>query len=328
MKRRPSFFNDLQPGLFDDIDLSEEAERIARRRRQVSRLGDGDNTMLFMGLGSGSSGNCSYLGDSDGGFLIDTGVDAGMVVDVLRRNAVDMAMVKGILVTHDHTDHIRSIYSLVREHRHIGIYCTPRCLQGILRRHNVSRRFKDYHRPIYKEIPFTIGNFTVTAFDVSHDGTDNVGFFIERGPSGHAFAIATDLGVVTDRVEYYMRKANHIVIESNYDADMLLHGTYPEYLKHRIMNVRGHLDNADTARFIARIYTPQLTHVFLCHLSADNNTPEIAVRTMLDALRDGPGLTAVGDGSERPEVRDLPLQVMALPRFEPTPMFVLRKPEN
>lgn len=91
MKRRPSFFNDLQPGLFDDIDLSEEAERIARRRRQVSRLGDGDNTMLFMGLGSGSSGNCSYLGDSDGGFLIDTGVDAGMVVDVLRRNAVDMA---------------------------------------------------------------------------------------------------------------------------------------------------------------------------------------------------------------------------------------------
>lgn len=326
LPRRPrQFYNDLQLGLFDDIGEDPAIERAARelgaQRRAEARLASGDGEMLFMSFGSGSSGNCAYLGDSDGGFLIDAGVDADRVTEVLRRNAIDMTSVKGIILTHDHSDHVRAVYPLLRQNRHMGVYCTPRTLTGLLRRHNISRRIKDYHRPIYKEFEFKIGNFAITPFEVSHDGTDNVGYYIIRGRQ--AFAVATDLGCITERVEYYMSRADHIVIESNYDLRMLEEGRYHEYLKHRIKADDGHLDNRVASAFIARIITPRLRHLFLCHLSADNNRPDVAVAAMREALS-GAGYTDVGDFSGSVATRELPLQLMALPRFDPTPLFVLR----
>lgn len=117
------------------------------------------NKITFLSFGSGSSGNCAYIGDSTAGFLIDAGVDMKTVVDGLAKNNIPMSNIKGICITHDHSDHMRYAYGFVRKHRHIGIYCTPRAMNGILRRHNVSRRIKDYHTAIYKEIPFTNRQF-------------------------------------------------------------------------------------------------------------------------------------------------------------------------
>lgn len=327
MPRRPKiFFNDLQPGLFDDTEHNAAIERaaavIAAERRAWARKMTRSDEFHFMSFGSGSSGNCYYLGDSDGGFLIDAGVDVDVVVDALLHNAVDMDSVKGIIITHDHSDHVRAVYQLLRRYRHMSLYCTPRILNGILRRHNISRRIKDYHRPIYKEFEFQLGNFVLTAFDVSHDGCDNVGYFITRGE--HAFAIATDLGCITERVEHYMSLADHIVIESNYDRQMLTSGRYPEYLQRRIMAERGHLDNCVTAEFVARIASPRLCDIFLCHLSADNNTPELARSVVADALSKA-GFVNVGDWSGSVETRDMPIQLMTLPRFGATPMFTLRR---
>ncbi len=277
--------------------------------------------LSFISFGSGSSGNCAYIGDSSTGLLIDAGVDMTTVVAELRRNGIDMSAIKGIVLTHDHSDHVRYVYTIVRKYRHIGVYCTPRTLNGMLRRHSISNRIKDYHRPIYKEHPFTIGNFTLTAFEVMHDGTDNSGFFITHGR--HNIAVATDLGCVSERADHYMRRANYLMIEANYDSAMLAAGSYPEYLKARIRSDNGHLDNEVTARFVAQAYTPALRNIFLCHLSKDNNTSEIALRVVGDALR-AAGVTEIGDCSGSPYSRMAPVQLMALPRFDSSGLITLR----
>lgn len=276
--------------------------------------------LKFISFGSGSSGNCTYIGDDKGGILIDAGVDNNTVVNELAKNGIKMDMIKAICITHDHGDHIRFAYSIVRRYRHIGIYCTPRTLNGIMRRHNVSRRFKDYHHAIHQEIPFAIDNFKITAFEVSHDGTENMGFFIENG--NHRFAIATDLGCITPRVDFYMRQAQYIMIESNYDKEMLITGKYAEYLKARILADKGHLDNEVTARYIAEIYTPKLTHVFLCHLSNDNNTPNIALATVSKPLFER-GIK-IGDGTESATSNDADIQITTLPRHESSILYILR----
>ncbi len=278
-------------------------------------------TLRFISFGSGSSGNCSYVGTESGGVLIDAGVDYENVFDTLRANGVTPNMVKGVCLTHDHSDHIRYAYGIARKYNHIRIYCTNRALNGILKRHNVSRRIKEYHQPIFKEIPFKLGELTITAFEVPHDGLDNSGFFVEYG--GNKFAIATDLGEVTDRARHYMTQAHFLMIEANYDLEMLENGTYPEYLKNRIKLSTGHLDNTDTAKFISEMYTKNLKNVFLCHLSNDNNTPEKAVSAVKLALEEK-GVT-VGEAKGTLEDRDKDIQLMALPRYDSSAWFVLRR---
>ena len=135
--------------------------------------------------------------------------------------------------------------------------------------------------------------------------------------------VVTDLGVVSERAHVYMSQATALMLESNYDAAMLRDGHYPEYLKARIAAETGHLDNADAADWLRENYTPQLRHVFLCHLSNDNNTPEIAVAASRQALLDA-GAASVGDGSLSLDSRQAPVQLVALPRFDPSPMYIIR----
>lgn len=276
--------------------------------------------LRYISFGSGSSGNCSYLGNDRFGILIDAGVDPTKIYKELDRNGIDIKTIGGIILTHDHGDHVSYAYTIVRRNQHIRIYCTPATLNGMLRRHNISRRIKDYHQPIFQEFPFHLSDFVITPFKVSHDGSDNVGFFISAGE--HKFVVATDMGMITDRADYYMRQANYLMIESNYDLTMLLNGTYPEYLKGRILAERGHMDNEATAAYLKKIYNPSLRNIFLCHLSHDNNTPTIALATVTNALR---SLNiSVGDGTGSLESRNAPVQVVALPRFESTGVVVLR----
>lgn len=341
------------PGLFDDLDapaLFPEAEELpvhpsieraamreanlrgkthGEKRRPTDIFSPDDLTPLelrptadrlnFISFGSGSSGNCAYIGDGESGLLIDAGVDADKVIDDLRRHGIKMESIKGIILTHDHSDHVRFVYKLIRKRTHMALFCTPRVLNGMLRRHNISNRIKDYHHPIYKEHPFRIGNFTITAFEVMHDGTDNAGFHILHG--NHTMVVATDLGCISERADFYMRQANYLMIEANYDETMLANGGYPEYLKGRIRSANGHLDNRETARYLGQIYSPALKNIFLCHLSKDNNTPEIALHAVEQALTQA-GAT-VGDGSNSPYARMAAVQLMALPRYDSTPLIPL-----
>lgn len=274
----------------------------------------------YISFGSGSSGNSCYIGTKHGGILVDAGVKADFVELTLKSCGVKMENVKGILLTHDHSDHVKYAYTLLRAHKHMRLFCTNRVLNGLLRRHGISRRIKDYHIPIFKEIPFKIAGMEITAFDVPHDGTDNMGFSINYDTRN--FVIATDLGAITERADYYMSRANYLVIEANYDLPMLLTGPYPEYLKARIRTERGHMDNEETAKFLKRIWSKDLKYVFLCHLSKDNNTPGYALKAVRDALAEAGAKT--GTAMETLDDRKADTQLMALPRFEATRWFVFR----
>lgn len=276
--------------------------------------------LYYVSFGSGSSGNSCYIGTDRGGIIIDAGINTERITDTLEQNGVNIEMVKALLLTHDHSDHVRYAYNLLRTHRHISLYCTPRVLNGLLRRHNISKRIKDYHTPIFKEIPFKVGRMEITAFDVPHDGSDNMGFSIEFGH--HKFVLATDLGEINERAEYYMSQANYLVIETNYDSDMLRLGRYPEYLKARIRAGNGHLDNMQTAEFLQKIANPKLKYIFLCHLSLDNNTPDKALKAVRNALEETG--KQVGNAQETISDRHADLQLMALPRFESSRWFVFR----
>lgn len=316
-------FEEWQPGAADagigsqgqcgytDLDLSDED-------KAADKLGD--RNLYFMSLGSGSSGNCCYIGTKKGGILVDAGVKTEDVVSMLASNGVSMNSVKALLLTHDHSDHVKYAYNLMRNYKHIRLFCTNRVLGGILRRHSISKRIKEYHHAIFKEIPFKIAEFEITAFEVPHDGTDNMGFSIEFGDK--RFVLATDLGAVTDRARHYMSQANYLVIEANYDLQMLRFGRYPEYLKARIQTANGHMDNEETGKFLKQIVNPNLKYVFLCHLSQDNNTPAKALKAVRESLESA-GLV-VGNAAETILDRKADIQLMALPRFEPSRWFVFR----
>lgn len=274
----------------------------------------------FLCFGSGSSGNSCYVGSKRGGVIIDAGVDPDKVIDALKENGIPPSHVATVLLTHDHSDHVRYVYKYMRAFPHVSLMCTNRVLTGILRRHSISKRLKDYHRPIFKEIPFKISDFEITAFEVPHDGTDNMGFSITLGEKN--FVLATDLGAVTSRARHYMTQADFLVIEANYDDRMLTVGPYPQFLKARIRTDNGHMDNVDTGRFLTEIAGGRLRNVFLCHLSHNNNLPEIALATVRKAL-ETTGVS-VGDASESIEDRACKLHLCALPRLTPSRLFVLR----
>lgn len=281
-----------------------------------------DTALRFISFGSGSSGNCAYIGTAEGeGILIDGGVEDKRVYGTLSKYGITPNMIKGICLTHDHGDHVRYTYKLVRKHRHIGVFCTPRVLEGIFRRHSISRSLREMHVPIFKEIPFKVAGMQITAFEVPHDGSDNAGFFIEY--EGMKFAIATDIGSIASRARNYLSQANFMMLESNYNAEMLLNGSYPEYLKSRIMSNNGHLENEEGARFIAEIHgNGNLRYLFLCHLSKDNNTPECALNTYHKILGDND--ITIGKGNETLQDKGCDIQLVALPRFEASRLYILR----
>lgn len=233
--------------------------------------------LSFFSLASGSSGNCYYLGTPDYGLLIDAGIGIRTIKKVLKDKSVDMDKIIAVLVTHDHADHIKTV-GVLGEKLNIPVYTTEAVHQGINKSRYVEDKLYGSKRVIEKEVPFMIRDFRITAFPVPHDSTDSVGYFIEYG--NHKFTIATDVGHITDTVGKYICQANHLIIEANYDEEMLRFGSYPAFLKERVASPTGHLSNHDAAEFLATHYTPELKNIWLCHLSRDNNHPELAYKTV------------------------------------------------
>ncbi len=317
----------------DDTPHGQMPVSTANDTSRIARVGKG---LCFISFGSGSSGNCAYLGTPRGGILIDAGIrepvkyhrkkknperqdvpTLDQAFDELERNGISHDMVKGVLLTHAHQDHMRCLYPAVSA-CHCSVFCTMGVMSQMLQRCRISSRIQDHHVPIFKEIPFRVLDMEITAFETMHD-VKSVGFSIEY--EGERFVVATDMGIITDRAAYYMSRANYLMLECNYDREMLLKGHYPQMLKDRVMGDKGHLDNAVSAQFVAEHYHEDLQYVFLCHLSKDNNTEEMALATMRQAL-ESRGLT-VGDGSNAASQNSRDIQICALPRYNPSSLFVL-----
>ena len=230
-----------------------------------------------MSLASGSSGNCYYLGTNEYGLLIDAGIGIRTIRKTLKENNIGFEKIIALLITHDHADHIKAA-GVLGEKYGIPVYTTATILEGMNRNHCMTEKIYSAGRVILKDVEFGLRDFHITAFEVPHDGSDNVGYYVRYGE--HEFAFATDLGHIPDSVAAYLCRARYLVIEANYDREMLLHGAYPYYLKQRIVHPNGHMCNTATAEFLAAHCSDRLQYIFLCHLSRENNHPELAYKTV------------------------------------------------
>ena len=241
------------------------------------------NSLIFRCFASGSSGNCYYLGTPHTGLLIDAGISARTIQKHLREMGLDFHNIMGVLITHDHADHIRAVGTL-GERIHIPIYTTREIHEGIDRNYGVQEKLRTSRRFFEKEQEWELFDFRINTFSVSHDSTDCLGYVIDYG--NQRFMIATDCGEPNELMCQYIRTANHLVIEANHDEQMLLNGPYPTYLKERILSPKGHQSNRTCGKLLAENFHSGLRNVFLCHLSKENNDPEVALNTVCNCLED------------------------------------------
>jgi len=245
--------------------------------------------LQFISLASGSSGNCYYLGvsgmaeGSDYGILIDGGIAVRTIRQDLRNVGIPFERVSAVFVTHDHADHIKALGTL-GERCNLPIYATRETHIGINRNYVSTQKLISSMHYVEKDTPVRFRDFTLTPFEVPHDANDTVGYCIEI--LGRTFVFATDVGHITETASAYIDRANYLIIEANYDPDMLQRGAYPPHLKRRITGPKGHLSNGETADYLAEHLAPHTSHVWLCHLSAENNHPDLAYKTVEWRLRE------------------------------------------
>lgn len=238
-----------------------------------------ENFMIkFICFGSGSSGNCYYLQSDNYGIVIDLGIGIRTFKKYFKDYGFSFDRIKGILVTHDHTDHIKAVGVLSREF-HIPVYATESVHAGMDHNYFMSKKVERENKKVIEvDTPIQLGPFMVTPFHVPHDSSSCQGYFVQEG--NVKFCLITDAGCVTPEMMSHLKAANYIVLEANYDPMMLEAGPYPAYLKRRIAGPKGHLSNYEAATTLVESNTPETKRVWLCHTSEENNHPELVRKTI------------------------------------------------
>ncbi len=242
--------------------------------------------LKFISFGSGSSGNCYYIFTDTHGILIDIGISMRKLQKYFNDYGLSLKDVNAILVTHDHADHVKSVGNASINYN-LPVYATKETHEGIRRNYCVRKKVADENkRIITKNEPIRFGSMEITPFHVPHDSMDNIGFKICEDDT--VFCLMTDIGHVTDEMAGFIGEADYLVIEANHDEEMLKNGPYPEHLKLRVAGDNGHLSNRKCAESIYRHASGKLKHVWLCHLSQENNHPELARIAIEQALEKAP----------------------------------------
>lgn len=239
--------------------------------------------LTFFSLGSGSCGNCYYIATETDAIIIDCGISLRRFKKYMQEYGMKMGKIRGILITHDHADHIKAAGKLSKE-LSLPVYATPLVHEGMDKNWQASVKIpQENRRHIDTEQPFMIGEFKVVAFPLPHDASENVGYYIEIGD--YRFTIMTDVGDITEHVKQYIAQSTHLIFEANYDDEMLKQGRYPEILKERIASGHGHMSNKKAATALAENFHGNIRNVWLCHLSEENNHPELARKTVETIMR-------------------------------------------
>lgn len=229
--------------------------------------------MDLCSIASGSSGNCAYVGSENTGVLIDAGISGKKVEAGL--NAIDRTAkeIDGILITHEHSDHIKGLGVLSRKYS-LPIYATKETAEAIMQTGSLGTIDPELFCLIEPDEEFTVGDLKILPFEISHDAAHPVGYRLECG--GKSVGIATDLGQYSQYTIERLQKVNALLLEANHDVNMLQVGRYPYYLKRRILGKRGHLSNESAGQLLCRLLHDQLKAVFLGHLSKENNYEALA----------------------------------------------------
>lgn len=213
--------------------------------------------------------------------LIDIGVGVRTLKKRLAEHDISFDNIDMVLVTHDHIDHIRSLGSFTQRHQK-PVFATE-TLHKALSTHFCTRdSLSGCVNILEEDLCFKSGEIEITTFAVPHDASQTLGYHIVF--DGVRFTFLTDIGHPTEVAIKYASMANHLIVEANYDIDMLLSGPYPPSLKMRILEDTGHLSNDQTASLVRRAFHPELKSIHLAHLSRYNNTPKLAFQTVSDAL--------------------------------------------
>lgn len=270
-------------------------------------------SMFVSSLNSGSNANCYYLGLQDEAILIDAGLSCRETVKRLKRIGRSIKEVKAIFVSHEHSDHISGIPVLARKFR-IPVFLTRPTLDQL--QFDID---EDLIRVIESGQTITVGRFAVTPFRKLHDAHDPHSFIVRSQEV--CVGVFTDIGSACDNVVHYFRQCHAAFLEANYDQDMLMQGRYPWPLKRRISSEKGHLSNDQALELFVSHRPPFMTHLFLAHLSRENNSPRIVQNTFARAAGSTEIIVASRD-RETPlyHIRNKPGLVKAPHRTTPPPV--------
>ena len=228
-------------------------------------------------LGSGSSGNCTYIGTANTHILLDLGFGARGIRRRFEEAALALDKVQALILTHGHSDHVAGAAAFASE-RGIPIFMNNGTRVEVPELRKLER-----WECFEAEQSFSIGDIRVQPFDVNHDAAQPVAFRFSSG--GVAGAAVTDLGELSADVMKQLRGCDWLILESNHDEEMLKVGGYPWFLKQRLLGKKGHLSNQALSHFLAEDFDGSATHLFLAHLSRNNNLPQLAAEAASEALR-------------------------------------------
>ncbi len=233
--------------------------------------------MKIGSIASGSSGNCIYIGDGTTNLLVDTGISGKRIQCGLDAYGVDIRTLDGILITHEHIDHVSGLGVLSRRY-HIPIYATKGTIGAIQCMKSVGQIDENLFHEIECQSEFRIGSIQIKSIPISHDAIDPVAYRLEG--SKYHVGIATDLGYYNEEIISFLQTLDAVVIEANHDEKLVQVGSYPYELKRRILGNKGHLSNTTAGHLLKDILHDNMKQVILGHLSNENNMPELAYETV------------------------------------------------
>ncbi|WIF95819.1 MBL fold metallo-hydrolase [Caminicella sporogenes] len=239
-------------------------------------------SLTFCSLASGSSGNCQFIGSKDTKLLIDAGLTGKYIINALQNIGIEGKDIDGLLVTHEHIDHIKSVGILMRKFD-IPLYIKEKTWEVI--KNKIGKIDGKDIKILKDNEPFYIGDIKIKPYSISHDAVDPIGFsFIGYNSK---ISITTDLGYVSDEIVEEIKDSDLLVIEANHDVETLKMGKYPWFLKKRILSEEGHLSNEAAGKIVTQVVEKgNVSYVVLAHLSKENNFPELAYETVKNIVEE------------------------------------------
>lgn len=233
--------------------------------------------MRLCSIASGSSGNCIYVGSDNTHLLVDTGISKKKIDAGLKELEVKGEELSGILITHEHSDHIQGLGVFSRKYE-VPIYATLGTIEGIEGYSPLGKMPPGLLNPIQTDQSFTLGEITIDPFRISHDAKEPAGY--RMNCQGKSVAVVTDLGIYDEYIVSKLKNLDAVLLEANHDIHMLEVGSYPYYLKRRVLGDKGHLSNELSGRLLCDILHDNLKHILLGHLSKENNYAKLAYETV------------------------------------------------